>query len=72
MNIIIPLSTVGVRCPYREARRKEGVSALRGHGDGLDMAERLNYIGEPENSEVSRLLEWSDVPLHAAVLPFVC
>lgn len=60
INIIIPLSTVGGQDAHIWKRgEREAWRALRCRDGELDMAERLNYIGKPENSRASRLLEWS-------------
>lgn len=61
INIIIPLSTVGGQDAHIwKQGEREAWWDLQGHDSELDMAERLNYIGKPENSQASRLLERSD------------
>lgn len=56
LNIIIPLSTMGGQDAHIWRRGERGAwLALQGRVGELDMAERLNYIGEPENSRASRL-----------------
>lgn len=51
INIIIPLSAVGGQDAHIwERGEREAWWGLQGHARELDMAERVNYIGKPENS----------------------
>lgn len=57
INIIIPLSAMGGQDAHIWKRgEREAWWALQGQDRKLDMVERVNYIGKPENSWTSRLL----------------